>query len=337
VLEPIERAGPASAADREALGRLLACQGVLLFRQGHQGLAQEVLERSLALLRPLAVPEALIEPVMVYSLVNCVTGNFALAHQLMDEALSLARVSGDQWFTALCLTNQGVLARFEGRYVEAFERSQAGLSVWRTTGDPRFTAMGANLLSLNAVMLQRYAEAEDLLQESLALNSALGDRWGLGTAYRSLGRLAAMQGDYAQAKTSFSQALEVLTELGAQGDAAQVLADLGWTWLALGDTVQAEGAWLETLRIAVEGEQLPLGLEAVLGLATLRVRSGDNENAFELLLMILDHPASLQETKNRASGLRAGLEAQLTPAQIEAIRARSAEKTFEADVGDLLN
>lgn len=337
VLEPIERAGLASAAEREALGRLLACQGVLLFRQGNQGPAQAVLERSLALLRPLAVPEALIEPVMVYSLVNCVTGNLALAHQLMDEALALARASGDQWFTALCLTNQGVLSRFEGRYVEAYERSQAGLAAWRTTGDPRFTAMGANLLSLNAVMLKRYAEAEDLLQESLALNSSLGDRWGLGTAYRSVGRLAAMQGDYAQARNTLNEALEVFIELGAQGDAAQVLGDLGWTLLALGDTAQAEGAWLETLRIAIEGEQLPVGLEAVLGLASLRVRSGDKENAFELLLMTLDHPASLQETKDRASDLRAELEAQLTPAQIEAIRARSAEKTFEAVVGDLLN
>lgn len=308
-----------------------------MFRQGNQGPAQAVLERSLALLRPLAVPEALIEPVMVYSLVNCVTGNLALAHQLMDEALALARASGDQWFTALCLTNQGVLSRFEGRYVEAYERSQAGLAAWRTTGDPRFTAMGANLLSLNAVMLKRYAEAEDLLQESLALNSSLGDRWGLGTAYRSVGRLAAMQGDYAQARNTLNEALEVFIELGAQGDAAQVLGDLGWTLLALGDTAQAEGAWLETLRIAIEGEQLPVGLEAVLGLASLRVRSGDKENAFELLLMTLDHPASLQETKDRASDLRAELEAQLTPAQIEAIRARSAEKTFEAVVGDLLN
>jgi hypothetical protein len=60
------------------------------------------------------------------------------------------------------------------------------------------------------------------------------------------------------------------------------------------------------------------------------------EHALELLLIVLNHPASFQETKDRASDLRADLEAQLTPTLIEAIQAHAGEKTFDAVVEDLL-
>jgi hypothetical protein len=50
----------------------------------------------------------------------------------------------------------------------------------------------------------------------------------------------------------------------------------------------------------------------------------------------LDHPASLQATKNRAARLRTELEAQLTSQQVEAAQARAQVKTLEASVDELL-
>ena len=56
-----------------------------------------------------------------------------------------------------------------------------------------------------------------------------------------------------------------------------------------------------------------------------------------MLLIVLNHSASFKETKNRASNLRAYLEAKLSPTLIEAIQARAGEKTLEAVVEDLLH
>ncbi|HET9588762.1 MAG TPA: hypothetical protein VFO91_08225, partial [Anaerolineales bacterium] len=126
------------------------------------------------------------------------------------------------------------------------------------------------------------------------------------------------------------------TELGGGWWMARVLADMGASILALGDEAEAGRVWRESLRIATEIHATPVALEALAGFASLQAKQGDLEHALQLLLMVFNHPASLQETQNRASGLRADLKAQLTPAQIEAIQAHAAEKTFEAVVEDLL-
>ena len=63
---------------------------------------------------------------------------------------------------------------------------------------------------------------------------------------------------------------------------------------------------------------------------------GETHSAFELLLIVLNHPACDLETKNRAEKLRAELETQLTPTELEAIQAHSGERTLEAVVEDLL-
>jgi hypothetical protein len=81
---------------------------------------------------------------------------------------------------------------------------------------------------------------------------------------------------------------------------------------------------------------MPVALEALAGFARLQAKQGHREQALELLLMVLNHPASFRETKNRASELRAELEAQLSSTQIEAIPAHTAEKAFETVVEDLL-
>ncbi|MGE5225166.1 MAG: hypothetical protein ACM3PY_22235, partial [Omnitrophica WOR_2 bacterium] len=77
-------------------------------------------------------------------------------------------------------------------------------------------------------------------------------------------------------------------------------------------------------------------LEALAGLASLQPKRGDMTLALELLLVVLNHPASLQDTRNRANHLRAELEAQLTRQQVEAVRERVRVNTFEAVVEEVL-
>jgi hypothetical protein len=56
----------------------------------------------------------------------------------------------------------------------------------------------------------------------------------------------------------------------------------------------------------------------------------------ELLMHVVQHPASSQEAKDRAEQLRAELEAQLSAQGIEAARARAGPRTFGAVVEELL-
>jgi len=90
------------------------------------------------------------------------------------------------------------------------------------------------------------------------------------------------------------------------------------------------------LRIAIDTRGTPVALEVLAGFASLQAKQGDREHALELLLIALNHPASIQETKNRAAQLRTKLEAQLTSQQVEAAQTQAKAKTFEAAVEEIL-
>lgn len=341
-VEALEAAHGQSPRDRTnliALGHLLSTAAWLAYRMANYEQAQAMFERSLEILRPLDVPGVLVEPINRLGMLMEVTGNYARASQLYSEGLEIATASGDRWYIALCHTcinELAVIADISDKPEHAHEGLQSAVAEWRLIGDLRMTAFGLRLLSNSAFILERYDEARSVLEESVVLNSSVGDRWGLGSAYRGLGIVAQALGQHQEAVVMFGKSLDTFTELGGSWWVARVLADMSRSVFALGNHTEARRVWRESLHIATEIHATPVALEALTSFASLQAEPDDMEYALELLLIVLNHSASLQETKNRADRLRAELEAQLTPTQIEAIQAHAGEKTFEAVVEDLL-
>jgi predicted ATPase/DNA-binding XRE family transcriptional regulator len=322
-----------------ALAHALASRSVLETRLGLYERARVGLERSLKILRPLDEPRVLVESITLLGNVMEFTGEYARASELYTDGLEMAITIGDHWFAALCLT---CLIPLDGGNTMAvtpddtYQRFQTVVSDWRVIGDPRFTAIGLNILSWLALKLGRFDEARAALEESIKLNLSVGDRWGLAFAYRGLGLIAQAQGEHIQAVDIFRKSLDMLTELGARPDIARLLAEMSRSVFALGDEVKAEQGWRESLRIANQTRGVWVALEALVGIASLQAKRGECEQALELLLIVLKHSASIQETKDRAVRLRTELEAQLTPVQIEFIKVHAGEITLESVVEDLL-
>ena len=134
----------------------------------------------------------------------------------------------------------------------------------------------------------------------------------------------------------FRKSLDTFTELGGRRDVARVLAEMSRSVFALGNDAEAGRVWRESLRIATETRGTPVALEALVGIASLQAKRGDMEHALELLLIVLNHPASLQETKNRAAILRVELESQLTPQQVESAQAQARQQSFDQVVSQIL-
>jgi tetratricopeptide (TPR) repeat protein len=216
------------------------------------------------------------------------------------------------------------------------ERLQSVVADWRLIGDPRLIAFGLDFLSRSALRLGRYDEARLALEENVTLNGSIGFVWGLGTAYRGLGIVAQAQGKHHQAVDMFRKSLDTFTGLGGNWWVARVLADMSWSIFALGNDIDAERIWRESLRIAAETHGHPVALEALVGLASLHAKRGAMVDALDLLLIVLNHPASLQETKDRAARLRTDLEAQLTPQQVTSARERAQAKTLDAAIDEAL-
>jgi thioredoxin-like negative regulator of GroEL len=106
------------------------------------------------------------------------------------------------------------------------------------------------------------------------------------------------------------------------------MAEMSRSIFELGDSAEAERNWRESLRLAIETQGTFIEVEALVGLANLQAQRGDREYALELLLIVLHHSTSLQDTKSRASDLLAVLSTADEPAG-RAVRERAQTKTLE--------
>jgi len=338
-LEMAHGHSPPEITEQVALGHILATRSWFAYRLANYGQAQRMLERSLEILRPLNEPRVLVESLTYLGRVMEFTGNYARALELYSEGLEMATAISDRWFATLCLTLHTALVGLTHDMVKpeiTYERLQSAVADWRLIGDPSLIAFGLDFLSRSALRLGRYDEARAALEETIALNSSIGFGWGLGSAYRELGIVAQAQGEHRPAVVMFRKSLDTFTELGGSWWVGCVLADMSWSIFALGNDAEAERIWRESLRIATDIHGTPVALEALAGLASLQAKRGNMEYALELLLMVLNHPASFQKTKNHALQLRAQLEVQLTHQEIELVQQRSGAKTFTSIVEDIL-
>src|SRR5262245_40287441 len=81
---------------------------------------------------------------------------------------------------------------------------------------------------------------------------------------------------------------------------------------------------------------MPLALDALTGTAYLLAQAGKPEQALELLALVQYHPASTQETKDRAVKLHDELIAGLPPEAVDAAKTRGKERSLEVVVAEIL-
>jgi tetratricopeptide (TPR) repeat protein len=329
-------------AQRLALGQALNYQGFFCFRQGQHPQGRDLLQHSLRLLRTLAdadVPQArlaLSEATAFLGTVTSVMGDYSEGRRLLYESLSLKQALEDQWGAAFCLRQLGLAAYYLGDYAEAHHLLTESLAISRKMKNTWAIAASLNALSTAAYAQGAYEEAQQLFQEALALSQSLEDRYNIAVGLNGLGLVTQALGQEMEAQHFFQESIALWREIGDQGSLAQTLNNLGDNLLALGDSSGAHHRFVEALAIARETQVIPVALEALLGLAHLRLQEGAVEPALELVSQVLQHPASTQEAKNRAAGLAAEIRNRLPSTQVAAIQTRVQIKNFEAVIRELL-
>jgi predicted ATPase/Tfp pilus assembly protein PilF/DNA-binding XRE family transcriptional regulator len=318
------------------LAHVLASRSFFAYRAAQMEMANAMLSRSLEILRPLNEPDVLVEALTYLGIITLTAGDFPGALELFKEGLQVARAIGDQWYAALCLTEVVAVSMFTGNVSNAHEQFQAAVEAWRKTGDLRMTAFGLNFLSLGAIALGKYDEARAALEESVEINSTVGDRWGLGISYRGLGLVAQAQGDHILAMESLQRSLQIFTEFGSRWDVARVLSELAYSTFALGNDAEAERLWRESLRIAIETQGVLTIMDALVGYASLLAKRRKFKLALPLLMISVNHPATVAETKARADVLAVKVKAQMTLEEVESARVLMENNAFETVVQRIL-
>lgn len=82
---------------------------------------------------------------------------------------------------------------------------------------------------------------------------------------------------------------------------------------------------------------MPTTLDALVGLAMITAKDGDDEHALKLVVHVLQHQVAAHDTLTRAERLQAELQTRLTKQQLEALQPRVKARTFDAIVDEVLN
>jgi predicted ATPase/DNA-binding SARP family transcriptional activator len=339
-----------------AWGQVLAQQGWFLLRLGLMGKAKELFQQSLTLLRRFGAKAELADTFQNLSMVAWVVGDYIEAKSLLRESLMIFREQESLWGIALCLASLGMVAQSLGNYGEAKHLMQQGLEIFKEIGDLRLTALALSYLSPVAYMLGEYTAAKKWLQESLTLSREIGDYWNIAQCLNHLGAMTYQDdaADWVEAKRLHEESLTIYQKLGDRWGKAVSLNYLGYMTCALADYPAAKQYFLAALQLAIEGQITPIALDALVGLATLLVRqpavsenlsglpdltglgSTVKERAVELLVLVLNHPASSHEVKDKAQRLLAKLEAELPPQVIAAAQERGRARKLEEVAAEIL-
>jgi tetratricopeptide (TPR) repeat protein len=257
-------------------------------------------------------------------------GEYQEAQLILQEGLTIFSEQQSKWDIALCLCCMGNVATLMGNYEEAKQLLQQALALAKETGDPKITAMILSYLGPVAHTLGEYTEAKQWLQESVTLSREIGDRWNMILCFNQLGAIAYQGGaaEWPEAKRLHEESLVLSKELGNRWETTVSLNYLGYVTCALAEYGAAQQHFLAALQMATEAQLAPVALNTLVGLATLLSHqpAGETEpglatmqeRALELLALVLSHPASGQEAKDKAQRLLAEIETKL-PLQMMAI------------------
>jgi tetratricopeptide (TPR) repeat protein len=173
----------------------------------------------------------------------------------------------------------------------------------------------------------------------------LNNSFGLSVASGIiLGAISMAIGDVGAAKTHFLRGLEAAEPIHYLRVLQICYDSLGNVALLESDVEQAEQLFLKSLRITQECGQTREMLGSVRDFANVSIARRDLERALQLLAVVLNHPASEQNSLNRperlrdeSEKLRAQIETRLDPARYRSAWEMGQRWHLAEAVADILN
>jgi len=303
-------------------------QAYFSYRLGKTVEAQSIFAQCIEQLRALDDQTILPLSLRYYGLECNLRGHFELADACLRESLELSRAAGALWDVAISSGYRGRVAYTRGALDDAQRYLSEGLALSRHIGDPRIIAYHLVMLAQVLIDLNRPSEAGEMAQEALSLAQDTGDCYVIATALFSLGRVARARGQTFEAYATFQKSLAQYQEIGDPFGLCRNTIQMGYLMLASGDLHAAQIHFCTAASAAPEVDSCTL--DGLTGLAWLQAQLGERAAALGLVTHVLQHPSASRDAKREAQQLRADLERQMTPQQIDAACAEAHTRVLDA-------
>lgn len=299
--------------------------------------AAEYAQRSLAIRREIGDQRGVAACLNTLGSIAAHQADFTAAKDFIEQSLVIRGETGDRAGSAAGLYNLGILSTFQGDLTTARDFFEQSLVVHQELGDRQGIAYGFYALGRVAVAQEDYATAQYNLQQSLAIHRATGDQSGMADCLEMLGDMAAGQGDYVTARAYFEQCLAVFRSIDHPIGIANALNGLGFVLLNAENSSEAFARFHEALLLARKIEMPLMSVASVVGLARLRLQTGDALYAAELAGLVDHHPAMYAGLREGSlAKLKRELEALLSPADLNAAMQRGAALDLNTEAEKLL-
>jgi tetratricopeptide (TPR) repeat protein len=191
-------------------------------------------------------------------------GQSERAIEFYEEALAIARETGDRQRESLWLDHLGSAYRDLGQVERAIEFYEQALAIAREIGDRREEGESLSNLGLIYYVLGQIEQAIKLQEEALIIAREIGDRWKENVRLCRLGEAYYFLGQIERAIKFQEEALTIAREIGDRRGEGIRLGDLGVAYRALGQVERAIKLYEESVVIAREigyrrGEGIRLG------------------------------------------------------------------------------
>lgn len=303
-IESLETATPSETRDL-TLAMLYSCNGAIDIRLGNFEQAQAELEKGITLYRQLnanPTPGFGTEPLSNMGLLAVIRGDYTQAVRFGEDALQHipSHDHPNQSFALYVLANA---IFFQGQPEQALAHALKAYQI-SSSHEDKYSVTHILIMLGNIVQaLEDYDQARTYFQTSYELKETFNEQGGMAFALNCMARIAWLQSDYTEAKHLFQQGYDLYQKVSDPGGLATSIFGLGDTALMQDDLAKARTDFCQALEIAVNIRWKTLILALLTAVSDLLQRTGDDEQAAELLSLVLHHPAAEPPTRVRAQGL----------------------------------
>ncbi len=232
----------------------MAYQGYFMSFLGLSDQGYELAKQSIETLEQLNHPEAL---AIAY---ESVAMNSYCLNRFMEEItgknrlLKIATELDDKWLLALAFFEKSMVALRNKDYTEAERLAESSLNLNQEIGNGIRSTLSLLALGHTALAHGEYESARACYLRCLKISQETGFLWGIEKGSKYLGKVALSMDKIAEAETYLRQSLRITNEIGLTRDIPNLLYEY----------------------------------------ACLLVAKGNSDKAAELLVLVLQHPASHQ-------------------------------------------
>jgi tetratricopeptide (TPR) repeat protein len=319
--------------DQVGSARALSLRGDNFWRTGNYDAARQACSESFALYRVLHYPDGEARTLNRLGMVALEQGDYASANEQIQGALKVAEANNNPVARAASMNNLGLVAMRQGNYEDAVGYFEATLNLHRENGERWKVASTLHNLGTLSGIQGDLDRANDYFNQALQICRTIGARPGIALALDNLGFVAQLKGQFDDATKYLEESLSIARAIGDRLGSANVLINLGHVASSQHDAPRATDFFQQALRIAYEIDAAPMMLESICGLSNLQP---DDPQTLARLVMVLNHPATTQETRDMATKALDQLKTGQLAEAVDAAAAAGNDLTLEMVVNDIL-